>query len=59
MILQNSTLTINPANNVINLSAAKTISKVAFYNALGQNVLTLNVKALNSNLNISAQAVFI
>lgn len=43
----------NPANNVINLKAAKTISTVEFFNNLGQNVLTTNVNALNSNINIS------
>lgn len=44
----------NPANNVINLSAAKTISKVDFYNTLGQNVLTNPINTLNSSVNISA-----
>ena len=43
----------NPANNLINLSAANTISKVEFFNNLGQNVLVSNVNALSSNLNIS------
>lgn len=43
----------NPANNVINLNAAKTISNVEFYNNLGQNVLATKVNALSSNLNIS------
>ena len=43
----------NPANNVINLNAAKTISKVEFFNNLGQNVLSSNVNALSSNMNIS------
>ena len=43
----------NPVNNVINLNAAKTISTVEFFNNLGQNVLTTNVNALNSNINIS------
>jgi hypothetical protein len=44
----------NPANNVINLNAAKTISKVEFYNTLGQNVLTSKVGALNSAINIQS-----
>jgi hypothetical protein len=44
----------NPADNVINLNAANSISKVAFYNNLGQNVLTANVNALNANINLSA-----
>ena len=39
----------NPAKNVINLNAAKTISKVEFYNSLGQNVLSNNIGTLNSN----------
>ena len=43
----------NPANNVINLNAAKTISNVEFYNNLGQNVLATSINALNSNVNIS------
>ena len=43
----------NPANNFINLSAAKTISKVEFFNNLGQNVLATSVNALSSNVNIS------
>lgn len=43
----------NPANNFINLSAAKTISKVEFFNNLGQNVLASNVNALSSNIYIS------
>lgn len=43
----------NPTNNFINLSAAKTISKVEFFNNLGQNVLVSNVNALSSNVNIS------
>ena len=44
----------NPANNVINLNAAKTISKVEFYNTLGQNVLSNNIEALNSTINIQS-----
>lgn len=44
----------NPANNVINLSAAKTISKVEFYNTLGQNVLSNNIGTLNSIVNIQS-----
>ena len=43
----------NPAKNVINLNAAKTISKVEFFNNLGQNVLATSVNALSSNVNIS------
>lgn len=44
----------NPSNNVINISAAKTISKVDFYNTLGQNVLTSNINALNSAINVQS-----
>jgi hypothetical protein len=44
----------NPAKNVINLNATKTISKVEFYNTLGQNVLTSKVGALNSAINIQS-----
>ena len=43
----------NPANSIINLNAAKSISKVEFYNNLGQNVLATKVNALSSNVNIS------
>ena len=43
----------NPANNIINLKATKTISMVKFYNSLGQNVLTSKTNALQSKLNIS------
>lgn len=44
----------NPAKNVINLNAAKTISKVEFYNTLGQNVLSNNIGTLNSTINIQS-----
>ena len=44
----------NPANNFINLIAAKTISKVELYNTLGQNVLSHKVGTLNSRINIQS-----
>lgn len=44
----------NPANHVINLNAAKTISKVEFYNTLGQNVLSSKVGTFNSAINIQS-----
>lgn len=44
----------NPAKNVINLNAAEAITKVAFYNTLGQNTLNANVNALNTNINIAS-----
>lgn len=47
------TFSPNPVNNVLNLKASKTISKVEFYNNIGQNVLASNVNALSSNVNIS------
>lgn len=50
----NFSYTPNPVNNTINLNAAKTISKVDFYNTLGQNVLTNPINTLNSSVNISA-----
>ena len=50
----NFSFTPNPASNVINLSAAKSISKVEFYNILGQNVLFNKVNALNSSINIQS-----
>lgn len=44
----------NPAKNVINLNAAEAITKVAFYNTLGQNTLNAKVNALNTNINIAS-----
>lgn len=44
----------NPANNIINLNASKIISKVEFYNHLGQKVLSTKVNALDSKINIES-----
>ena len=51
-ILNDSIVQDNSGTKKINLSAAKTISKVEFFNNLGQNVLTSNVNALSSKVNI-------
>lgn len=43
----------NPAKNVINLSAAKTINTVSFFNVLGQKVQSNTVNAAQKQVDIS------
>ncbi len=44
----------NPVKDVLNLSYTKEISNVAVYNLLGQEVLAVNVNALQSKINMTA-----
>lgn len=44
----------NPVKNEINLAATKTISKVEFYNMIGQNVLSTKVNTLNTVINTNS-----
>lgn len=43
----------NPVTNTLSLNAARTISKVEFFNTLGQRTLTIPVNALSSTINLS------
>lgn len=43
----------NPVNDIINLSASKTIDNITLYNTLGQKAFETKVNALRSNLSIS------
>jgi hypothetical protein len=43
----------NPANDVINISAAKSINKIEIYNLLGQQVVSKNVDATNDTIDVS------
>jgi hypothetical protein len=47
------TLSPNPAKNVLNLSASKTISKIEVFNVMGQKVLTKFINTLTGSVNIS------
>ena len=44
----------NPAGGTLNLSAVDNIEDVAIYNILGQEVLTQDVNAVNTELNVSS-----
>lgn len=43
----------NPANSILNINANSNISKVEVYNLLGQNVMTVSVNDINTNINTS------
>ena len=47
------TFSPNPANNVINLKASKTISGIDVFNVMGQKVFSKSINAFNSSLDIS------
>jgi len=44
----------NPTKNIVNLSAANSISNVEFFNVLGQKVLSTTVNATQKQVNISS-----
>ena len=44
----------NPVNNVLNLRANETITSVAIYNVLGQQVYSTQVNALNTTVDMSS-----
>jgi hypothetical protein len=46
----------NPAKDVINLSAAKNINKIAIYNLLGQEVLSQELNSKSAKLNVASFA---
>lgn len=46
----------NPAKDVINLSAAKNINKIAIYNLLGQEVLNQELNSKTATLNVASFA---
>lgn len=50
------TATPNPVVNVLNLQANETISSVAIFNVLGQQVYAANVDALSSSVDMSQMA---
>lgn len=47
------TLSPNPAKNVLNLNASKTISEIEVFNVMGQKVLTKFINTLSGSVNIS------
>ncbi|MGB3344644.1 MAG: T9SS type A sorting domain-containing protein, partial [Aequorivita sp.] len=46
----------NPTTEFLHISAAKNIEAVAVYNLLGQKVMTNNIGATSSDLNLSGLA---
>ena len=47
------TLSPNPAKNVLNLKASKTISEIDIFNVMGQKVLSKSINTLTDSVNIS------
>jgi len=52
--LSNFSFYPNPARNILNVKANDNIENIAIYNLLGQKVISKNVNAFRSNINITS-----